>query len=160
MAKPASRTRKLRTSAKPPNTRGRTPIQDIIRDSFIGFPKLSRSGPDGCEQILAEALLEFTFERLDRIDEGLPIDLLDDVHSAAAQLFEPRGVELRLPGCLSPRPGGRDQLRLVARIELFEHRAVCDEGDRRKEMAGERDVFLNFVEPAGGDGRHRIFLAV
>src|SRR5258708_16743179 len=121
MAKPASRTRKLRTSAKPPNTRGRTPIQDITRDSFIGFPKLLRSRPDSSEQILAEALLELAFERLERIDEGLAIDLLDDVHSAAAQLFELWGVKLSLPGCLGSCLGSRDQHLLVARIELFEH---------------------------------------
>src|SRR5260370_37378683 len=127
MAKPASRTRKLRTSANPPNTRGRTPIQDIMRDSFIGFPKLLRSRPDSGEQILAEALLEFTFERLERIDEGLAIDLLDDVHPAAAQLFEPWGGKLGLPGFLGSPPCGRDQQRLVPRIEPVEQRPGCHE---------------------------------
>src|SRR3954453_6810409 len=70
-AKPASRTRKLRTSAKPPKTRGRTPIQDIIWDSFMGLPKFLRSGSDGGKQLLAEPLFEFRIERLDRIEEGL-----------------------------------------------------------------------------------------
>jgi hypothetical protein len=38
VAKPARRTRKLRTNAKPPNTRGRTPIHDIMCDNFMGIP--------------------------------------------------------------------------------------------------------------------------
>src|SRR5229473_501123 len=133
VAKPARMTRKLRTSAKPPNTRGRTPIQDIIRDSFIGFPKILRSGPDSRDQLLAETLLEFLIERLERVQEGLAINLLDDLHAAATHLFQLWCVKLRLPGHLGRRLGGRDQHRLIARIERFEHRAVCDEADRCKE---------------------------
>src|ERR1700750_3044049 len=100
MAKPASRTRKLRTSAKPPNTRGRTPIQDIMTDSFMGFPKILKGGPEGGEHVLAETLLEFRLERLQCVEEGLAVDLVDDFHAAVAQLFELGSIELRLPGDL------------------------------------------------------------
>src|SRR5258708_9346032 len=115
MAKPARRTRKLRTRAKPPNTRGRTPIQDNMTDSFIGFPKILRGGPDSGEHVLAETFFEFRLERLQRVKEGLAVDLLDDFHAAVAQLVELRGIKLRLPGDLGRRPGRPDPYPLIPR---------------------------------------------
>src|SRR6187402_2366744 len=94
----------------------------------------STSGPNSGEHVLAELLLEFRLERLDGVDEGLAVDRLDDLHAACPQLLELGRVELRLPGGVGARLGRSLQHLLISRIELLEHLAIGDEGDRREEM--------------------------
>src|SRR3954468_13807377 len=176
MAKPASRTRKLNTSAKPPKMRGRTPIEDNIEDTFMGLPGLTcrmtcgvscriylqdlLGRPNRGDQLLAEPLLEFGIERLDRIDECLAIDLVDDLHARTSQFLQFRVVDLRLPGRFRTSLGGRHQGRLLGGRKLFEHLAIGYEGDRREEMPGHGQVFLDLLETAARDRRQRVFLTV
>ena len=84
----------------------------------------------------------------------------DVIHFNGEIAVERRGIELCLPCRLRPRFCLRDQRCLVGRSELLEHGTVGDEHDRREEVAGQCEVFLDFIETGAGNGRHRIFLPV
>src|SRR6266702_444665 len=161
-ASSANTQRKPRTSAKPPKIRGRIPMRDRSNDRFMMFPGELRRSPDPGEQILAEALLEFGLQGFHGIDEGLAIDLLDDLHAGLAQPLEllrlVRGATL--PGRLRTGLGCGNDGGLVGGLKALEHVAIGDEGDGREEMPGQAGIFLYFLEMAGGNRHDRVLLPV
>src|SRR6201988_999163 len=117
-ASSATTVRKARISANPPKMRGRMPMRDRSRDRFMAsslllgigsfwcYPFESGRRPDLGEQFLAEALLEFALQRLQGIDEGLAVDVFDDIHDVLAQLVELVRLVVHFPGLLRADLGG------------------------------------------------------